>query len=317
LTSGAIAALAIGIVRGDRRRFLQHATVSLVPAITVSLFVALAFFKHGYSAPLAASHRTLREAWIYATRESPALWALIAFVGIGLPLIFVAGNLALFRAGQATRDLHDAVIVGVAIALPGGLLFITSGQPRLAPPLLIGSAILSAFACQTATRSRHYALPVALVGWSVAVLWLAAITTGYAREFASFYQVLDASLMAAARSIPSTNAGAIAVAADRRGWPVGWWIEALQERPVFTGSNSQWLAFPAEQVRASDAAELFASPNAEVLQQRAEQLGVAYLLMRKWEWIGWEHWIESAANAPAVIYDDDETLVLEILPVIP
>ncbi len=317
LAVGAIVAFAMGVVRGNPRRFLQRAASSLAPPFVVSLLVALTFFNHGYSAPLAGSHRSIQGAWAYATRESPELWALLVVGSIAWSSFFVAGNAALFRARNSARDLDDAVFVGFALALPVGLLFIASGQPRLVPPLLLGSAILAAFASRRATRARHYALPFALVAWSVAILWLASITTGYTRDFSRYYQVLDASLMGAARSVPATNSGAIAVAADRRGWPVGWWVEALQERPVLTGSNPQWLAFPEERVRASAAMELFAAPNAEVLQQRAEELGVTYLLMRKWDWIGWERWVESPAKAPTIVYDDDETLVLEIYPAVP
>jgi hypothetical protein len=177
--------------------------------------------------------------------------------------------------------------------------------------------MLLAFAARTVTRGWNRLRPLSMSAWILAVLWLAGTSTGFAREFAGYYQVLDASLIAATRSIPSANDGSIAVPADRRGWPVGWWVEALQPRPVFTGSNPQWLAFPEELTRAEDTSDLFASPDALVLQRRAEDLGVTFLLMRKWDWIGWDGWLDDAANAPAVTYDDNETIVLEIVPAHP
>ena len=174
-----------------------------------------------------------------------------------------------------------------------------------------------AFAARTAARASFRAMPLVLSGWIIVVLWLAGTTTGFAREFSRYYQVLDGSLIAATRSIPSTGVGSIAVPADHRGWPVGWWVEALQKRPVFTGSNPQWLAFPEEQARARATSDLLTSPNALVLQRRAGHLGVTYVLMRKWDWIGWERWLDDPTDSPRVIYDDNKTIVLEIVANIP
>jgi hypothetical protein len=182
---------------------------------------------------------------------------------------------------------------------------------------MFGGALVLAFAARAAAHARVRATTLALSVWIVVVLWLAWATTGFAREFSSYYQVLDSSLIAATRSIPATIPGSIAVPADRRGWPVGWWVEALQQRPVFTGSNPQWLAFPEEQARATSIAALLASPDTTELRQRADDLGVTYLLMRKWDWIGWERWLDATAEAPVIVYDDNETIVLEIVPVIP
>jgi len=189
---------------------------------------------------------------------------------------------------------------------------VASGQPRLAPPILVGGAILAGFACHVTTRTwAKTRLPV-LAAWCLAIIWLAGVTTGFTSEFARYYQVLDASLVAATQRIPSPAAGAIAVTSDHRGWPVGWWVEALQEAPVFTGSNPQWLAFPDERTRAETVKALLASPDVSVFQQRARDSEVTYLLLRKWDWIGWERWLESTPDAPTVIYDDNETIVFQV-----
>ena len=318
LASGALAALGIAMGTAKRRRFLLKAAATLAPATAVSLMIAFDFFRHGYSAPLAASQRTLQDAWVYATRESPGLWAAIVIGGIATASCCILRTAMLVRTGIATGKLPDVIIAGFALTVPSGILLFASGQPRLVPPLLLGGAMLFAFTCRWAARTWGKALPIVLTTWCVAILWLASTTTELAREFASYYQVLDASLIAATHSIPPAEAGAIAVAADQRGWPVGWWFEALQERPVFTGSDPQWLAFPEERTRADAAAALFASPNVQVLQERAGALDVAYLVMRKWDWIGWDHWVnDRSADSVAIIYDDNETIILEIGPVRP
>jgi hypothetical protein len=237
--------------------------------------------------------------------------------GIVLSSVVVVRNTLPVYRHLATCKLPDAIIAGFAFILPSTILLIASGQPRLVPPFLLGGTMLLAFTCGWAARAWGGPRPGLLAIWCVATLWLAWTTTGLTREFAGFYQVLDTSLMAATRSIPSTRTGAIAVAADRRGWPVGWWLEALQERPVFTAGNPRWLAFPEERTRADATAALFASPDARVLQERADAQAVEYLVMLKWDWIGWDHWTDSVADTVAIIYDDNETIVMRIRPVNP
>ena len=317
LVSGMLVVLAASNERSDRRRFLLRTAVALAPAAAMSTFIAVDYICRGYRAPLAVSQRALQDAWTYATRESPGLWAVIVTVGIVVSSTDIIRQVTFARKASSPCRLDEAVFVGFALSVPSGALLMASGQPRLAPPLLLGGAILFAYVCRLAARARLPVLLALLLTWSATIAWLAGSTTGLTHEFASYYQVLDASLAAAVRNIPSTTAGSVAVAADRRGWPIGWWVEALQERPVFTGSNPQWLAFPEEQQRASDAALLFAAQDGQVLRQRARELDVTYLVIRKWEWIGWEHWIDSSAMSPGIIYDDNATIVLEVIPASP
>ncbi len=317
LGSACLFSVAVSLERPDRRRYLLRAAACLAPAIAASALIARAFLDLGYRAPLAVSQRTLVEAWVYATRESPGLWAVMAIAGLAAALAAVVSNISRIHSHAPPHRIPEAVTLGIAVAAPGGLLMLATGQPRLAPPVLLGGAVLFAYACRQLSRTWVRLASVVLTGWCVLVFWLAGATSGFAREFAGYYQVFDASLIAATRCIPTASSGSIAVAADRRGWPIGWWVEALQERPVFTGSNPQWLAFPEEQSRASSTAALFASTDAHALRSRAATMGVEYLVMRKWDWIGWERWTDDAAFAPAIIYDDTETIVLALIPVSP
>lgn len=317
LVSATLFAISTGATRPDRVQFLRRTALSLTPALAASAAVAHAFVDRGYRAPLDVSQRTLTEAWVYATRESPGLWAAVVVGTFTILMVFVASKAKQADPYESMLELPVAVVMGVALAAPSGVLLVMSGQPRLAPPFLLGSAMLFAFACRQTARRSGKAVPIVLAGWVVSVVWLAWVTTGLVREFATYYQVLDASLIAAISSIPDSNNGSIAVAADRRGWPVGWWVEALQDRPVFTGSNPQWLAFPEERSRAASVARLLASEDLQILQERASELGVEYLLMRKWDWIGWERWTDGTTYPATFIYDDNETLVMEIPPLTP
>ena len=40
--------------------------------------------------------------------------------------------------------------------------------------------------------------------------------------------------------------------------------------------------------------------------------GVGYLVVAKWDWIGWERWVNTPGFPVAEIYDDDRYLVLRV-----
>jgi hypothetical protein len=135
-----------------------------------------------------------------------------------------------------------------------------------------------------------------------------------ASGFADFYQVVNESLVQAAAAIEEDgNPGAVAVREDRRGWPIGWWFEALLHQPVFVGSDPRWLAFPDEWRHARLAGTLFEGGlDAEEFHQRTTAAGVRYLVVTKWDWIGWERWLELPNFPITTIYDDDRYLVLRV-----
>ena len=313
LASGAIAALALGRMHKDRCRFIKFAAGSLAPAAAVSTYVAWDYVARGYRPPLDASHRALPDAWVYATREAPWIWGLIVIGGFILALPELVGAANKRRRREDVRT-HEATVVGLALALPATALFLASGQPRLVPPIILGCSMLVAHAARSVVKTHELATFVVIVGWSSLTLWLAVMTTAFSRDFASFYQELDASLVNAAGSIPSSGDESIAVMADQRGWPTGWWVEALQDRKVLTGSDLQWLAFPEEKAQASTVTTLSNSPDADTLADRARAAHVRYFIARKWDWIGWEAWLLSGTNAPSVVYDDNTTIVLDIAP---
>jgi hypothetical protein len=314
LCSAALSFLGISTGRTDQRCFLAHAALALVPAVLTSLMIFLLYLQHGYAAPLEASRRPPGEAWIYATRESPWLWAAIVAGGVTGSLYIDLSRRSPYSILHKRLSLPPAATAGFALVIPAGILLAASGQPRLSPPVLLGGAILASFACKYATRSQSRLRHAILSACCLATIWMATVTTGFTREFAHFYEVLDTSFVVATRAIPSQADGAVAVAADHRGWPVGWWVEALQPAPVLVGSDLQWLAFPEERARAETVNDLLASSDSSVLQQRARDAGVAYLVLHKWDWIGWERWLATTQDAPTVIYDDNETIVLRIVP---
>jgi hypothetical protein len=135
-----------------------------------------------------------------------------------------------------------------------------------------------------------------------------------AAGFAEFYRVVDQPLIDAAAAIDRDGGnGAIAVREDRRGWPIGWWFEALLTQPVIVGSDPRWLGFPGEREHARQAAALFdGGLDPATFAARAAEGNVGYLVTPKWDWIGWERWLRQPGFPVAVLYDDDRYLVLRV-----
>ena len=52
--------------------------------------------------------------------------------------------------------------------------------------------------------------------------------------------------------------------------------------------------------------------DSETFRQRAIASGVRYLVIAKWDWIGWERWLTTPGFPVATLYDDDRYLVLRI-----
>ncbi|HLL51685.1 MAG TPA: hypothetical protein VK356_13535, partial [Thermomicrobiales bacterium] len=74
-----------------------------------------------------------------------------------------------------------------------------------------------------------------------------------------------------------------------------------------------WLTFPDEWRHAQLVETLFdGGLSAEELRQRATSAGVRYLVVAKWDWIGWERWLRQPDFPVASIYDDERFLVLRL-----
>jgi hypothetical protein len=85
------------------------------------------------------------------------------------------------------------------------------------------------------------------------------------------------------------------------------------EQRVIVGSDSHWLAFPGERDHAHHADAIFdGSLDAETFQRRATVANVRYLVIMKWDWIGWERWTSMPGFPVEELYDDDRYLVLRV-----
>jgi hypothetical protein len=286
----------------DRAHVIGLLALALTPAFALFSAVAFAFMRAGYAVPLEASSRSFVDAWKYGTRESPALWLVI--------LAFSIVGLAIHRRKRG--DL--AWLLAVSLVAPAGLLFLVSGQPRLLPPILFGAGIAAGLCAKlVASIGPQVRAAVLLLALAIAVTLLVPADQATA-QYADFYRVVDDSLISAATAIESdAGSGAVAVREDRRGWPIGWWFEALLVRPVIVGSDPRWLAFPAEREHARQAEALFDGQlDPGTFRQRAAVSRIRYLVVAKWDWIGWERWLTTPGFPVAKLYDDNRYLVLRV-----
>ena len=281
---------------------VRQLAIALAPSFAGFIAIAVAFISAGYSAPLAASAFAAVDGWRYATREAPRIWAAILAIGI----------ICLAAAWRTRGD--PAWLLPAALIAPFAVLFLFTGQPRLLPPVIIGAALaVGAGARQVAAIGKDGRLATTAAALALAA-FLAVPADRVATTYAHFYAVLDPSLVAAANAIAADKTpGTVAIRQDRRGWPIGWWFEALLAQPVLVGSDQQWLAFPEERDNARQVDALFAGGlDPTTFLALADARDVRYLVIPKWDWIGWERWLRDPDFPLTVLYDDDQTLVLRL-----
>jgi hypothetical protein len=283
-------------------RLVRPMALALAPACGLFAVILFQFASHGYQPPLQASERTVWDAWLYATREAPLVWLVL--------LIAAIISLALLWRSRGTI----AWLSAASLILPAACLFLVSGQPRLLPPVLLGTAVAIGLGAKTFLSSPNSGRQLARLAVAAIAIFLLISADRATAGYAEFYRVIDRPLIDAAATIERDGGnGAIAVREDRRGWPIGWWFEALLTQPVIVGSDPQWLGFPGEQEHAHQAAALFdGGLDPATFATRAAAGNVGYLVISKWDWIGWERWLRQPGFPVAVLYDDDRYLVLRV-----
>ena len=297
-------------VAGMARRRTLAAVLAGGVATVCYLPTAIAFRMAGYDPPVNANHQGFWAALRYGVREAPTIWTVVLLAGI-------AGLLLTWRERHATWSVAASMIGATA------LLFPVTSEVRLLPPLILGGTLGLALGLHAVwVWLRRHGARGRRLAWSAvvaatlgpALLWPRA--DAQANDFVRYYQVVDPSLLAAARFVdryPET--GIVAVRESPRGWPVGWWFEGLTDARVAVGSNQKWLGFPSEREQARVAAALYGGRRTSAAEEKvARDEGVELLVFRKWEWIGWKRWQAESSPATAVLYDDDEWMVIRVGP---
>jgi hypothetical protein len=289
--------------RGRRRVGTRRTIVALAPGGFIAVALLAAFHAKGYAAPLDASGLGRIDAFAYATREATAVWVAILAGG-------VVSLVAVRHCRGPLSNLCAALIV-----VPG-VLFVLVPEARLLPPMLVGGtlALLDGLSRLPRLWNRHRL--VAPRTLAAALLLAIVVPAGdvVARDYFAYYRTLDSSLAAAAAAVQrEADGGRVAVRADVRGWPIGWWLEGLTTARIVVGSDARWLGFPGERTAATTAGDFFDQRlSGDALRALARRTGVDLLVVRKREWIGWQRWLAEPSPPVTVVFDDGETLVLRI-----
>ena len=300
-----IAMVACLHVMADRRVPRERwVAVGVVVATSVLCLLPtlVAFRQAAYAPPLSTGSATRLEAWAYGMREAPWLWVVLV----------ITAMVVAFRGARVASAWRTRA--GAVMAMGGLAGFALTTEVRVLPLVVLGTVLILADGLAALEVPQYpMVLPAAVIVFS---WWISIAGTREAKGFFAFYQTLDGSMLAAAEVIDAeTFPGAVAAQADARQWPVGWWYEGLTTTPIMVGSNPRWLGFPDELVRADVAAHLFdGSLTSDALRSAATEAGVGGFVIRKWDWIGWQRWLDAENPAVEVVFDDNEIVVLRLVP---
>jgi hypothetical protein len=289
------------------KRRAAHAAIAGVVAVLPSLLLFLPVFlilqRNGYGAPLSAGSTDARLALRQAVIEARWLW---------IPVI-AAGSVFIVFSFPPRRF----VVWGVAAALllTTVLLIPTTGEIRLIPPLSTGALLGTGLALE-ALHKRTVGSIWSKLWFPCAALFvvlLYPLASADAAQQIRYYRVADRSMLDATRWLAAhADQHRVVVRKDGRGWPVGWWFEALTRQSIVVGSDQLWLAFPREMSNRT-LAERFFDPQASAVGVRAlaASENVRYLVFRK-DWPDWQRWAANVIPPFAVVFDDGEYAIVDL-----
>jgi hypothetical protein len=137
------------------------------------------------------------------------------------------------------------------------------------------------------------------------VQWYATLTPGVVSGLNELDRVAPRDAVLAVSPAPKQGS-------DQQGWPLGWWVEGLLDRPTYFASDLQWLNTADERRRATLANEIF-SPTEGVTGavQLARAKGIRYIVVAT-GWAGYRAWIAAAPSldgASVVIVTDSLVVI--------
>ncbi len=280
--------------------------VAGVIGVLAFLPTAIAFRVAGYDPPVNSNNFNYTDAIGISIREARWIWWPVFVVGtLAFPLLYR-------RRGNAAWQVGGAM---TAVAI---VLFLVTKEPRLLPPLVVGTAIGVGLGLEQLWRwtwqQAWGAIPLILAALIPMLLWPYA--DARAAELVQYYRVMDPSMRAAIRFVDDTNpTGTVVVHKSQKGWPVGWWFEGLTDEKIAVGSDERWLGFAGERDNARLAAHLFdAKTTPQDAVKAARRRGVELLVFRESDWSGWQTWLLDPTLSVKKVYDDGETMILDVTP---
>jgi len=124
-------------------------------------------------------------------------------------------------------------------------------------------------------------------------LWIAPSLDTQAKGVIGWFQYMDEDYVEMATWIHTHSpAGLVAVAADDRGYPLGWWLAGMADARVIAGSDPRWLAFPLQRDLADSINRVF---DDRLLWFEASKVarveGIDLVVAPKRFWSHWQAWV--------------------------
>lgn len=288
-----------------RLRRLGIASACFVPSGIVFGIVVVSLERSGYTPAVNAGQSTLTGTLQYIAPDPRLWWSVVATVGV------------LSLVGTLPRRTSSQWKAALSLTVTGGTAFLVTVEPRFLSAVAAGLALAVALGTGDLARRKsssavwNKALAYASIAFLVFVL--APSSDSRAGAAYAWFATVDGSYADAARWIESQPGdGAVAMRTDNRAWPVGWWMRGLTSRTVFVGSDERWLGFPSEVEDAAFVADLFADGRSQQeIVRRAETRGIAFLVFRSDQWLGWESW-ELPGQGMTAVYANDRYMVIGI-----
>jgi hypothetical protein len=275
-------ALAHLLVRDMKDRVARtvRGLLALLPGAVPFAFTARAMIQAGYTPPVNAPQFTHGNAFFHVFREPHIFW--YAVLGLGFL------RLLAIRADQ--RRALD--LAALALGITGGCAFIYAAEARLLPPVMVAAALGFGFLLDDSKDRPRARLASTAIGAGL-LLWIAPSLDTQAKGVIGWFQYMDEDYVEAATWIHGHSPrGLVAVAADDRGYPLGWWLAGMADARVIAGSDPRWLAFPKQRDLAESIGRVF---DDRLLWFEASKVarveGIDFVVAPKRFWTHWQAWV--------------------------
>jgi hypothetical protein len=244
-------------------------------------------------------------------KENIRFWYLVLLLALVSPLVL------LVRRGRPLAAAATAVLIPTA----GALLLLRELRVLFLLPLAIALGLGAIWRLPaTSHRPMFGGLDKGLIaGMSLALALESGLGIRVFQQQVQWYSALSPELITGLRQLdavaPRDAVLAVSPAANpshQDGWPMGWWVEGLLDRPTYYASNLEWLNFADERSRASLANEMFSqSQGVSGAIRLARKNHISYLVVAT-GWTGYRLWVSTGGllEGTRIVINSDTILVI-------
>lgn len=248
-------------------------------------------------------------------KDNPALWYLTLVLAFAAPIILLV------------RHEHLLAMATTAVLIPTLAVLNAIGQYRVVfvLPLAMAFGVGAWWTLLKGITGPTAAIldKVLIATFAIVLLVQFALSTTTFESQVKWYAALNPGIVAGLQELdkiaPRNSVLSVGPApnlSNQEGWPLGWWVEGILDRPTFYASDLQWLYLPDERRRANLANQMFSRDEGfGSAIPLARSNGITYIVVAK-AWAGYQVWISNKGSPQGVqvVIDNDSLLVLSISP---